>query len=266
MHCSILPFIVAVAAASRSNASQPIFLDPYANTSTPLRETMRGRHWGVTINVQLLDFQSTFMQEKFRNFEALTGATIQEVYSSQNTWYDDVSDDIKNNYPGFIDVYASFGNWIPQFADMGGLMDLSDSIFKAVGLDWFDIMPAVRFGSATYKQKVFAIPVDGDVVYMMYRKDLVEDVGLPTPISWDDVSTILEYYEDRDINGDGIPDFGNCFSTAENGIADKIFWAIASSFLQTRGTHKGLSLILRQWNLSHLPQNFKMCFKCTVTL
>jgi multiple sugar transport system substrate-binding protein len=216
-----------------------IFLDPYANSSTPLRETMRDRHRGVTINVQLLDFQRSFMQEKFRNFEMLTGATIQEVYSTQATWYDDVSDDIKNNYPGFIDVYASFGNWIPQFADMGGLMDLSDSIFHAAGLDWFDIMPAVRIGSATYTQKVFAIPIDGDVIYMVYRKDLVEDVGLPTPHSWDDVSTILEYYQEKDINGDGVPDFGNCFSTAENDIADKIFWAVASSFLQTRGTSQG---------------------------
>mmetsp|Transcript_2561 Transcript_2561/g.4800 ORF Transcript_2561/g.4800 Transcript_2561/m.4800 type:complete len:860 (-) Transcript_2561:460-3039(-) len=216
-----------------------IFLDPYADTSTPLRETMRDRHRGVTINVQLLDFQSSFMIEKFRNFEALTGATVQEVYSTQATWYDDVSDDIKNNNQGFIDVYASFGNWIPQFADMGGLMDLSDDILNAVGLDWFDIMPAVRMGSATYKGKVFAVPLDGDVIYMVYRKDLVEDVGLPTPVSWDDVKTILEYYRDKDINGDGIPDFGNCFSTAENDIADKIFWAIASSFLQTRGTSQG---------------------------
>lgn len=75
---------------------------------------------------------------------------------------------------------------------------------------------------------------------MLYRKDLVEDVGLPTPRSWDDVALILDYYEGKDIDGDGVPDYyGNCFSTAENDIADKMFWAIASSFLQTMGTSQG---------------------------
>ena len=90
-----------------------------------------------------------------------------------------------------------------------------------------------------YKQNIYAIPLDGDVIYMLYRKDLVEDIGLPTPRSWDDVALILDYYEGKDIDGDGVPDYGNCFSTAENDIADKMFWAIASSFLQTRGTSQG---------------------------
>jgi len=75
---------------------------------------------------------------------------------------------------------------------------------------------------------------------MLYRKDLVEDVGLPTPRSWDDIMTILAYYDGKDINGDGVPDFGNCFSTAEDDIADKMFWAVAASFVQTRGTSQGI--------------------------
>ena len=222
-----------------ASGEEAIITDPYANISTPLREIMRNRHSGVTINVHLLAFQSRFMREKFKNYELLTGATIKEVVSTQAAWYDDVIDDIKNRDIGFIDLYATFGNWIPQFAEMGGLKDISEEMLNTVGEDWFDIMPAVRSGVATYKQKVYAVPLDGDVIVMLYRKDLVEDVGLPTPRSWQDVLDILEYYQGKDIDGDGVADFGNCFPTAQRDIADKMFWAVASSFLQTLGTSQG---------------------------
>ena len=60
--------------------------DPYANESTPLRESMRGRHTGVTLKVLSLDFTENFLLEKFRNFEKLTGVTIEPVRASQTTW------------------------------------------------------------------------------------------------------------------------------------------------------------------------------------
>ena len=206
--------------------------DPYANTSTPLREAMRDKHQNVTIKVQILDFQMNYMLPKFRNFEKLTGATIEQVDTTTATWYQDVEDDITNHYRGFIDLYASFGNWIPQFVELGGLLDISEQVGQ-VGLDWFDIMPAVRMGVATYQQKIYAVPLDGDVIIMIYRTDLVEDVGLPTPRTWDDVLEILEYYNETDT-------YGNCFSTQRNDIADKMFWAIAASFLQREGTTQGI--------------------------
>jgi len=116
-----------------------IIIDPYANVSTPLRETIRNKHIGTTVNIQLLDFQEEFMEEKVRNFEALTGVIVEKIISTQETWYDDVLGDIQKSR-GFIDLYASFGNWIPQYAELGGLKDLSDDVFAAVGFDWFDIM------------------------------------------------------------------------------------------------------------------------------
>ncbi len=201
---------------------------------------MRGRHEGVTINALVLDFTQDFFLTKFRNFEKLTGAKVEPIITSQSSWYDDVLSDIKYQDPGFIDLYQSFGNWIPQFAGLGGLLDITDHIRDQVGLDWFDVMPAVRNGVATYNKRVFAIPIDGDAILMLYRKDLVEDIGLPTPNTWDDVLEILEYYENKDINGDGVPDYGNCFSTAVNDIAGEIFYSVASSFLQTKGTSQGV--------------------------
>ena len=217
--------------------------DPYAEDSTPLRESIRGKHTNVDISIMLLDFQSCFMQEKIRNFENLTGASVNQVFSTQATWYQDVYEDIVNYDHGFIDLYASFGNWVPYFAELGGFKDISDEIInQAVGEDWLDIMPAVRTGVATYNGKIYAVPLDGDVIYMIYRTDLVEGRGLPTPRSWKDVVDILDYYgkeENADFTNDTIADYGNCFATAENDISNKMFWAIASSVLQTQGTSQG---------------------------
>ena len=176
-----------------------------------------------------------YMDIKIQGFQQLTGATINVVKASTPiTWYQDVNTDIQGL--GSIDLYSIFGNWIPTMAEKGhGLLDISQNVREQVGLDWFDIMPAVRSGVATYKKRVYGIPVDGDVIIMLYRTDLVEDVGLPTPNSWDDVLKIIDYYADQDINGDGAADYANCFSTKSKEIASAIFWAIASSFLQTKG-------------------------------
>ena len=114
-------------------------MDPYANTSTPLRETMRNKHSGVTITIQILEFQKEYYMPIFRNFEKLTGATVKEIESTTASWYDDVRDDITNRSPGFIDLYATFGNWVPDFVELGGLQDISEQVGE-VGLDWFDIM------------------------------------------------------------------------------------------------------------------------------
>ena len=97
-------------------------------------------------------------------------------------------------------------------------------------------MPAVRQGVATYNEEVYAVPVDGDVIIMLYREDLVEGEGLPTPYSWDDVMEIIDYFKDKDFTGDGEADYVTCFSTAESDIAGTMFWSIASTFLQTKGT------------------------------
>ena len=225
---------------SYAEAQDCNIVDPYALESTPVRESMRSKHMGVEITVKYLVFQDCFISEKMRNFEQLTGAIVTKSPATTATWYDDILQDVKKK-EGFIDAYGTFGNWVPYFASLGGFRDISDDILNAVGEDWFDIMPAIRQGVASYKEKVYAVPLDGDVIYMLYRKDLVEDKGLPSPKSWDDVKQILEYYEkNKTYNDKGQPVYGNCFATARYDIADKMFWALASPFLQTGGKSQGV--------------------------
>ena len=233
----IFLFVFAPCRSYCEEVVDPLATNP-VNVSTPLRETMRDAHKGVQINVQMLNFQASYYLDKFEEFEKLTGATINPITVTTANWRNQIEEDI--NGAGFVDLYSMFGNWIPTFADE--LLDITEEVGNAVGLDWFDIMPAVRQGVASYKNRVWTVPLDGDVIIMMYRTDLVEGRGLKAPNTWDDVIKIIDYYqkpENADFNGDGIPDFANCFSTAENDIGGTMFWSIASSFLQTKGTAQG---------------------------
>lgn len=193
---------------------------------------------GQTFTLHSLEWIHDYMEAKVKGFEELTGANIRiAAKSTQNTWFADVKQDVEG--AGIIDLYSIFGNWIPTFADKGGLKSITTEVREQVGLDWLDIMPAVRQGVATYNEEVYAVPVDGDVIIMLYREDLVEDVGLPTPNSWDDVMEIIDYYKDKDFTDDDEADYATCFSTAQSDIAGTMFWSIASTFLQTKGTSQG---------------------------
>eukprot|EP00521_Asterionellopsis_glacialis_P011617 CAMPEP_0195307030 /NCGR_PEP_ID=MMETSP0707-20130614/37506_1 /TAXON_ID=33640 /ORGANISM="Asterionellopsis glacialis, Strain CCMP134" /LENGTH=877 /DNA_ID=CAMNT_0040371267 /DNA_START=157 /DNA_END=2790 /DNA_ORIENTATION=- len=215
-------------------------VDPTASRSTPLRETIRNKFQGVTISFLSLEFMGDYLKAKVEGFQNLTGATINNQWTTQSSWFRDIEEDV--NGGGIIDLYSIFGNWIPTFADEDGFLDITDDIANQVGLDWFDIMPAVRQGVASYKGSTYAVPVDGDVIIMLYRTDLVEEKGLPTPNTWDDVLEIIKYYdvdENSDFTGDGVADYAVCVSTQAEDIAGTMFWAVASSLLQTQGTSQG---------------------------
>lgn len=211
--------------------------DPTLNMTSPLRETMRDKHRGIAITVQVLDHTSHYFQHKFAGFEALTGAKITQSIVYTDTWYEQLESDL-NLEKGLVDAYALFGNWIPSLASKGKFMELTSEVERS-DIDWGDILPAIRNGVSIFQKKIYAIPIDGDVIMSLYRTDLVEGVGLPPIRTWKDVRIISEYYEGKDINGDGVADFPICIATAEKSISHTMFWSVAASFLQTQGTSQG---------------------------
>lgn len=106
-------------------------IDPTADKSTTLREMMRGKHKGVTITSLVLDFTKEFFAEKYKNFEELTGAKINVIESNTATWYEDVLSDVTDYESGLIDLYTSFGNWVAQFSELGGFLDITENISQA---------------------------------------------------------------------------------------------------------------------------------------
>ena len=228
---------ITSSAIQRGSVNAQINDDPNFNVTSPLRESMSGMHEGVTINVQIIDFAEEYFDHKFAGFEMLTGAELTKSVVRLDTWYQQLEADLTLE-KGLVDAYILFGNWIPSLASTCKFMELTNEVGRD-GFDWDDILPAIRNGVSLFNKKIYSIPMDGDVIMSLYRKDLLEDLGLPPIRNWDDVRYIVEHYEGKDINGDGVPDFPICIPTAEKSISHSIFWSVASSFLQTQGTSQG---------------------------
>lgn len=50
--------------------------------------------------------------------------------------------------------------------------------------------PIFRNFSATYKGRIYSIPLDGDFHMVYYRSDLLKQAGLTPPTNWDEYLAI----------------------------------------------------------------------------
>ncbi len=119
----------------------------------------------------------------------------------------------------------------------GQVEDLTRRVQQDIGIQWDDIAPFIRNYNATYNQYIFSIPIDGSLLMVYYRRDLLNQADIPPPQTWEDYIAIARYFHGRDLNGDSVDDYGSCISLHDN-IHD-ILWAVASSMLQSQGTQQG---------------------------
>ena len=69
------------------------------------------------------------------------------------------------------------------------LTDLTDIMAADKGFAWADIFPFLRRFTASYRahtshgSRVFAVPLSVDLVYLFYRRDLLEAAGLDVPLA-----------------------------------------------------------------------------------
>src|SRR5438046_9833939 len=91
------------------------------------------------------------------------------------------------------------GDYVPP----GYLEDLTDRVKNDSALQWNDIAPFFRDFSATFKGKIYTIPLDGDFQMVYYRTDLLQKDGLQPPQTWDDYISIAQHFQGKDLNGDG---------------------------------------------------------------
>jgi multiple sugar transport system substrate-binding protein len=85
----------------------------------------------------------------------------------------------------------------------------------------------------------YTIPLDGDFQMVYYRTDLLEAEGLKPPETWEDYLAIAQKFHGKDLNGDGVPDFGSGIAKRRGAQSYWMFWSIAASFLQSQGTQQG---------------------------
>ena len=102
-----------------------------------------------------------------------------------------------------FDVYVFAPQWMADYVDPGYLQDISAWVAANKDLKWDDVAPFFRDFSASYKGKTYTIPLDGDFQMVYYRTDVLKDLKMEAPKTWDDYVAIAKAANGKDLNGDG---------------------------------------------------------------
>ena len=93
--------------------------------------------------------------------------------------------------------------------------------------------------NSSFGGKIYAVPIDSDVLSVYYRADILEKDGVAPPKTWDEYLDIAKKYNGQDLNGDGVADYGSCIEKAKGGVGTWQFNGVFSNFVQALGTSAG---------------------------
>src|SRR5438309_2038001 len=123
------------------------------------------------------------LQRRAPDFEKATGAKVQIITVPFSDLYQKLLTDFATKTNSY-DATVFDPQWMGDYVPPGYLEDLTDRVKNDSALQWNDIAPFFRDFSATFKGKVYTIPLDGDFQMVYYRKDLLQKDGLQPPATW----------------------------------------------------------------------------------
>lgn len=177
---------------------------------------------------------AALLRQQAQPFQALTGAAIAiETVPDLNQAIVIDAETGQNRYAGY--VYPA--QWLADYAAQDYLADLTERVQADEVLAWADIAPVYRDIAAGYGGQTYGIPIAGDVQLVYYRPDVLKEIGLAPPKTWDDYLEIAGAANELDINEDGSSDFGSCLAKADQSYT--IFYSMVSPYLQFEGPAQG---------------------------
>ena len=168
------------------------------------------------------------------------------IVDIQTLGFDELFPEIRNEaqfqaglYDGFITPPSVSGSIIQY----DGWADLTPYIQADASrtAEWADILLAYRKTISQYNNKVIMFPLDGDVLLMYYRKDILKHFNLTAPRTWDEYSKVAESVHGKEfVDGNTTTTLiGSCVGRI-NGCAGG-YWVslVLSSITQTLGHSQG---------------------------
>jgi len=153
-------------------------------------------------------------------FESATGAALKIVQVTSLDLFDNFFADVTNR-AGKYDALLASASWLGELV-AGDYILAYDKFYKDPRFpkwDINDVLPGPR-KLLSYGGKKYMIANDHDGQVMYYRRDLLADpvhreafqrkygYALEVPKTWSQFRDVAEYFNGRDLNGDGIPDHG----------------------------------------------------------
>ena len=193
-----------------------------AEPCTPGRCPFAGQH--VTVLVADTQGIGGPVLEIKQEYEAATGATLEIVQLPHEELYANLISDLSNG-TGRYDACIAGAWWLGELVGGGHIISYdryyNDQRFPA--WDIAQVLPAPR-SLLEFDGRKYMVANDHDGQVMYYRRDLLADpqhraafqkaFGYPlaVPATWDQVRDVAEYFNGKDLNGDGEPDHGMVLS------------------------------------------------------
>lgn len=136
------------------------------------------------------------------SIDTIQGFPPSEVYSTLNTEFTtgETGFDLCSFYPQYLGEFARNGHIVP----MDDLMEIDgwDPAFD-------DLLDPYRNMYTQWGGNTYALPIDGDVLMLVYRQDLFEEHGQEVPTTWNEFNEVARYFteETNDIDY-GVATFG----------------------------------------------------------
>lgn len=135
-----------------------------------------------------------FFDEVSEKFSEQTGATLEVQMQPWSGAHDKFVTSIAGGTgPDVAEVGTT---WVPEFADVGALLDLDDYI-KEAGLEGKMVQGLVDAG--TLDGKLYGMPWYAGVRAMVYNTELFDNAGITdVPANWDDIVATVEKLKEAD--------------------------------------------------------------------
>ncbi len=153
-------------------------------------------------------------------FEAATGATLHVVLVQPETHFDNFLSDVVNGV-GKYDASIAGAWWLGELVAGDYLISYDKYYNDPRFPKWniADVLPGPR-SLLSYGGKKYMVANDHDGQVMYYRRDLFANpqhqaafkqkygYALAAPKTWAQFRDMAEYFNGKDLNGDGVPDYG----------------------------------------------------------
>ena len=140
---------------------------------------------------------------------------------------------------GLFDIFITPPHVMGDIVEEDGWADLTEFVESNTfrGDDWSDIFLGYRKYISQFEDKILMFPLDGDVLSLFYRKDVLEEFGLEVPRTWEEYNAVAEAVHGQTFNNQTLT--GSCIGRVP-GCAGA-YWAnlVLSSMTQVDGMTSG---------------------------